>query len=579
MTTAPLPHLRLVDPGGTLPPSVNGLSAADIGTCNALARHADLAPPLAERETNNPRLQRALRRTRHYARQSLAESTQENYRYHWGRFVDWCDDAGVLALPADPEDVAAHLCELADGELDDQERLVVDTSGQVIRPPLAVATIDLRLAAINKFHEVQGFAKPGRSPACSEPLKGVRHSLGVRAKRRRDPLTLQLLRRVLEPIGSPPAGCWARDLAMVLLSDHRRIGPTILSRLTWDRVRIGEDTVVVLLHDGSAELPGRVATLPARPDRPEICPVRAMRAMEELTGRTGAVFPRIGPDRTATTKAMTDVAVHQAIARAARRVGVPGPATDRRWSDDQLTAIAHRLGERRLIDVRDHALLLTGFVGAVRRSNLAAFCWNDFTLVPEGLVVLLRKSKTDRVGAGFEVFLPYGSDPLTCPVAAWLAWRDRVAEILGGDPQLVAADQPCFAPLGRGDQLERDSDGRIRAMSDEAVNVMVRRRARAVGLQGNYGGHSLRAGFVTTLAELGVPIQQIAEQTGHKSLDVLRAYIRPIEARRSGPALALRQVDFTQRPEAPRRSGAPRRRYAGSQQHAAAAAGESSAGR
>lgn len=580
--TAPLPHLRLVPADEISDPQTAepGPAEDNIWGRNALARKVDFAPLLQERAGISPKLRRARQRSRHYARKALAKSTRDNYSYHWNRFVDWCDDMGVVALPADPDDVAAHLCDLADGELDDQERLVVDADGQVVRPPLAAATIDLRAAAINKAHETRGFAKPSKDTGCSETLKGIRHDLGVRARRRRDPLTLQLLRQVLEHMAAGTPGCAVRDLPLALLANHPRIGPTVLARLTWDRLRFSEEAVAVALSDAKVVLPGLVVTLRSRPDRPELCPVRALQGLRALTGGSGPVFPRLGPSGTPAGASLTDVAVHKALVRAARGAGASPLAAGRRWSDDELAAIARRLDGRRLLEVRDHALMLTGFVGAVRRSNLAAFRWDDFNLrAGEGLVVLLRRSKTDQAGAGFEVFLPYGANPLTCPVRAWEAWRDRMSEILGGDPQDVAADQPCFVPLGRGDSPSSYPDGRLRAMSDEAVNAVVRRRARAAGLKGNYGAHSLRAGFVTTLAELGVPIQKIAEQTGHKSLEVLRAYIRPIEGRRTSPALWLRQAEEPEAPEAPRRSGVPRRRYAGSQLRAGASAGGSSAGK
>lgn len=540
------PPLRLVD-------------ARDV---NLAARAIDFAPPRKARPDLPARLQRSLDRSRSYARRALAESTVERYSDHWQRFVDWCDENEIAALPADPEAVAAHLSELADGELDDLEQLVLDEHGAVVCPPLATSTITVRLAAINKAHEVSRLERPGDDAFCKQSVRGIRHTLGVRARHRRDALTLALLRRVLEQMEDATRRAAARDVAFVLVGNHPRLGPAVLAKLDWERVTLTAHEVAIRLYDGDEDLPGRTVTLRAHED-PALCPVRALAELRSLGSDTGALFASRARGGRRSGAHLSDVAVLRAVRRAGVLAGIGERRSGRPWSDGELRAVVSTLRRPTLRHLRDRALLLTGFVGAVRRSNLAAFTWSDFHPVPEGLVVLLRRSKTDQLGQGFEIFLPYGENPLTCPVRAWEAWRDAVCAATGASLENLASE-PCFIRLDAGNRTFRDEVGRLVQVSDETVNDVVAKRARQAGLVGNFGGHSLRAGFVTTLAELGVPIHEIAEQTGHKSLDVLRAYIRPIEARLTSPAWRLRDAEALPAPRATARSGDAPRRFVGS---------------
>jgi len=160
---------------------------------------------------------------------------------------------------------------------------------------------------------------------------------------------------------------------------------------------------------------------------------------------------------------------------------------------------------------RDRALLLLGFAGAFRRSELVALDLSDVTFAREGLVVRLRQSKTDQEGHGRSIGIPYGSHPATCPVRALQDWL----EVRG------AGSGPLFHPLNR--------HGRVlpSRLSDRAVARVVQRTAAAVGLDpAGFGGHSLRAGLATSAAAAGVSERAIMAQTGHKSLAMVRRYIR-----------------------------------------------------
>jgi integrase len=162
-----------------------------------------------------------------------------------------------------------------------------------------------------------------------------------------------------------------------------------------------------------------------------------------------------------------------------------------------------------LLGLRDRALLLTGFAGGFRRSELVALDWEDIEFGPEGLAVTIRRSKTDPEGQGRKIGIPYGQTH--CPVRALEAWRDRA----GGD------QGPVFRGVnGHGNLLP----GRL---SDKAVARAVQRRAAAAGLNPEkYSGHSLRAGLATAAALGGASERSIMRQTGHRSLATVRRYIR-----------------------------------------------------
>jgi integrase len=160
---------------------------------------------------------------------------------------------------------------------------------------------------------------------------------------------------------------------------------------------------------------------------------------------------------------------------------------------------------------RDRALLLLGFAGALRRSELVSLDVADVTEGSDGLTVRLRRSKTDQEGAGRTVGIPFGSNPVTCPVRAWLAWRETSGTTEG----------PAFCPVDRHGHI-----GTTR-LSGNAVALVLKRHAARVGLDTDeVAGHSLRAGLATSAAAAGVPERVIAEQTGHRSIAMLRRYIR-----------------------------------------------------
>jgi len=160
--------------------------------------------------------------------------------------------------------------------------------------------------------------------------------------------------------------------------------------------------------------------------------------------------------------------------------------------------------------VRDRALLLIGFAGGFRRSELVALDFADIEHVRQGVVITIGRSKTDQTAKGRKIGVPYARGR-HCPVASlddWLA----LAKITAG---------PVFHPV--------DRHGRIAPsrLSGEAVSLVVKERLAAIGIDPtDYSGHSLRAGFATSAVQAGASSWKVRQMTGHASDAMLARYVR-----------------------------------------------------
>ena len=164
-----------------------------------------------------------------------------------------------------------------------------------------------------------------------------------------------------------------------------------------------------------------------------------------------------------------------------------------------------------LIGVRDRALLLLGFAGAFRRSELVGLDAEDCAFGRDGLTITLRRSKTDQDGQGRKIGIPYGSNPDTCPVRVLQFWLERVNLTSG----------PVFRSIDRHGSLKPAK------LSGIDVSRIVKKLAQRAGLDSaKYAGHSLRAGHATSAAIAGASERSIMNQTGHRSVQMVRRYIR-----------------------------------------------------
>lgn len=169
-------------------------------------------------------------------------------------------------------------------------------------------------------------------------------------------------------------------------------------------------------------------------------------------------------------------------------------------------------------DARDRALLLVGFAAALRRSELVALTATDVAFAAQGLVVTVRRSKTDQEGAGRQIGIPPAQGPV-CPVRALRAWLATAAGLKrAGEPEPPA---PLFRPIDRHGRLAPQ------ALTGHAVAAIIKQRAAAAGLDpAAFSGHSLRAGFCTAAARHGAPAWRIQQISGHKTHASLERYIR-----------------------------------------------------
>jgi len=176
---------------------------------------------------------------------------------------------------------------------------------------------------------------------------------------------------------------------------------------------------------------------------------------------------------------------------------------------EELFDVLEAMGDG-LKDVRDRALLLIGFAGGFRRSELVAIDVEDVETVRQGIIIHLRRSKTDQVSAGRQIGIPLGRSRW-CPVTALEEWLSRAG----------ITDGPIFRRVDRHSRVHNER------LSGEAVSLGLKSRMEAAGFEADgFSGHSLRAGFVTSAAQAGVSTWKIRQQTGHRSDAMLNRYVR-----------------------------------------------------
>ena len=151
--------------------------------------------------------------------------------------------------------------------------------------------------------------------------------------------------------------------------------------------------------------------------------------------------------------------------------------------------------------IRDKALILIGFSGGFRRSELVNIHYDDIEFVTEGVKILIKRSKTDQSGEGSVKAIPYFDNQEFCPV---LALKNYISK-----------------------KFSNTDEGKIFDISDKSVALIIKRYAEKAGLDSSkYAGHSLRSGFATTAAEFGAEERNIMAMTGHKTTQMVRRYIQ-----------------------------------------------------
>ena len=149
--------------------------------------------------------------------------------------------------------------------------------------------------------------------------------------------------------------------------------------------------------------------------------------------------------------------------------------------------------------LQNKALILIGFAGGFRRSELVSIEYEDIEFVNEGVKILVQRSKTDQTGLGMMKAIPYFQNKIYCPVTSLRDWISH----------------------------SKISDGKIFKISDKTVALTIQKYALLAGLdETKYAGHSLRSGFATSTAETGADERSIMAMTGHKTTQMVRRYIQ-----------------------------------------------------
>ena len=161
-------------------------------------------------------------------------------------------------------------------------------------------------------------------------------------------------------------------------------------------------------------------------------------------------------------------------------------------------------------NVRDRALILIGFAGAFRRSELVGIDIEHLDFGPNGVSVYLPSSKTDQEGQGRFVDIPFASNEKYCPVRALKSWISNAGIEKG----------PVFLQLKKAGKIIR------KRLGDYSVALILKKRCAPFGFSNDISGHSLRAGHVTSSIKRGTSETWIMRQTGHKSVNTLRKYER-----------------------------------------------------
>ena len=333
-----------------------------------------------------------------------------------------------------------------------------------------VATLERALYAIAQAHRAAGFVSPNESYALRQVLRSIRRTLGTAQVGKRPflPEHLRSAATTAPPLLQP------RDRALhTLAAGLRPRERRALHTLAVSAVAIfeSEQRATVTFAKGTVNLSAEA--------------FEAVKQWLEAARITEGPLFRV-LDKTGTKLLPTGMR-SDAVLRSLR-AGATLP----------------------LRVLRNRALLAVGLAGGFRRSELVGIQAEEVAFTADGVIVTLPKSKTDQEGAGMQKGLPFGSNPLTCPVRTLQRWLEASGITTG--PVFRAVNGRSLAP---------------EKLADRSVARLVKTVVARAGLDAaSYSGHSLRAGLATAAAKAGKSERTIMKQTGHKTEKMVRKYIR-----------------------------------------------------
>ena len=165
----------------------------------------------------------------------------------------------------------------------------------------------------------------------------------------------------------------------------------------------------------------------------------------------------------------------------------------------EIINVINKLKIKEIRKLRDKTLILVGFAGGFRRSELVNIEHSDVEFVREGVKIFVKRSKTDQSGEGMVKAIPSFTTTTYCPVLHLEQWMMN----------------------------KEKKRGKVFPLSDKSVALILKKYAILAGLDGKkYAGHSLRSGFATSTAESGAEERNIMAMTGHKTTQMVRRYIK-----------------------------------------------------
>jgi hypothetical protein len=365
---------------------------------------------------------------------SIAARTHLTIRSHWDSFEeDYCNPRGLCALPADPEVVCAHLAMLA-AQGAENGGLACDAEGRPLPGRVRPTTAAGRLAAINRVHRAHSHPAPGTDEKVKAVMAGIARTFGLGTINAKTALDLPLLNRLLEVIDAPsPERLYER--AMVALRCRVPLSPGQLARLDWANITFADAAVTISFASPSRGRARKVLTLAAGTDR-ALCPLATLRAVaDHAAGDAGELS---GPVfvRASTGARMTRQGIESCLARLFGAGDVRQPRSGELPDRMARRRLGVAAGAPTLRQVRDRAMILTGWHAALRRSNLVALNWADTFFDSGEWEIYLAWQKNDQGGLGAYNWLV---QPQTSgwpdPATAFTAWHNAVADMIGVDPR------------------------------------------------------------------------------------------------------------------------------------------------
>lgn len=468
------------------------------------ARTASFLAPVGEPSAphNDPGLDALIDRAAAIYSQAISDSTRITYARRWKTIQAWCTAQNLESLPMAPEVLLLYL------------------TSQIDSDSISLNTVRGITSAVRRVHLESGLPAPNTSPLVYQFMRGLARGTTARAAHpmNTDALRISDLRRICRYLDSlmidPRA---ARDAAILTLH-ALGAGDGQISRLNWPDLNVEDDRAEIRLVSARGG-PGTTLTIDPSTESGRDALETLLTWREIATEDHAPMFSHIEPSGYRSSEALTARGIFKARHSRTGSLGMDGkPAT----VPEAIKLLSGPPSEV----LRDRALLLVGWAMASRRPEAVGLRVSDVRWRTNGVEVHIRQTKTDLTGRGQTVGIPQGRSSATDPVAALSAWQARLSEQLGD----LDGERLLFTHVGRSGRITNTP------LSPEGLTRMVARRAQEAGCVGHFGGRSLRSGFISTAADLEIPIESIARQSRHKTLSTLILYIRNQDPLRGSPA-------------------------------------------